>query len=187
MPGPGSRIVRRIARLAASITLAAAALLACVTLLPGLAGFERYVITSGSMTGSYDRGSIVFDEVVPVEQLRVGDAITYKPPAGEGPDHLITHRIASIERDRGGARVFRTKGDANRAVDPWTFRLDQPTQARVAFHIPYAGYALAALSREDVRRLAVAAPAALIALMSLLGLWRALGAEAEKRRTEAAA
>jgi signal peptidase len=186
MPGPGSRIAR-IARPAASITLAAAALLACVTLLPPLVGFERYVITSGSMTGSYDRGSIVFDEVVPVEQLRVGDAITYRPPDGAGPDHLVTHRIASIERDRSGTRIFRTKGDANRAADPWTFRLDQPTQARVRFHIPYAGYALAALSREDVRRLAVALPAALIALMSLIGLWRALGAEAERRRSEAAA
>jgi signal peptidase len=177
----------RVARLAVSLVLTAAALLACATLLPGLMGYQRYVITSGSMTGAYDRGSIVFDEVVPVEQLRAGDTITYRPPAGAGPDHLVTHRISSISRGPNGERVFRTKGDANAAPDPWTFRLDQGEQARVSFHVPYAGYALAALSRRDVRTAGVAVPAAIVALMSLIGLWRSLGAEAERRRAEARA
>ena len=37
------------------------------------------------MTGTYDRGSLVFDEVVPVDDLKVGDVITYRPPAGVRP------------------------------------------------------------------------------------------------------
>ena len=64
------------------------------------------------MTGTYDRGSVVFDQVVPVASLKVGDVITYRPPAGAGPDHLITHRIAAITTDKSGVRVFRTKGEA---------------------------------------------------------------------------
>ena len=100
------------------------------------------------MTGTYDKGSLVLDEVVPVRELRVGDVITYMPPAG---DHLITHRISWIGRDATGARVFRTKGDANPVADPWTFRLDRQTQARVRVGVPYAGYALMALGRRDVR------------------------------------
>ena len=66
-------------------------------ILPGLFGYQRYVITSGSMTGTYDRGSVVFADVVPVSDLRVGDVITYTPPPGSGPDGLVT--IASPRSD----------------------------------------------------------------------------------------
>jgi signal peptidase I len=114
--------------------------------------------------------------VVPVADLKVGDVITYQPPAG---DHLITHRIAWIGRDQQGRRLFRTKGDANHVADPWTFRLDRPTQARVRFGVPYVGFGLAALGRRDVRMGIIALPALLIAGFSLAGLWRRLGAMAE--------
>ena len=88
-------------------------------------------------------------------ELKVGDVITYRPPAG---DHLITHRIAWIGRTTDGARLFRTKGDANAVADPWTFRLDRPAQARVRFGVPFAGYALSALGRRDVRLVLIALP-----------------------------
>jgi signal peptidase I len=173
----------RAVRLASGAALAVAALAALAVLAPSLWGWQRYAIVSGSMTGTYDRGSLVLDEVVPVSDLRVGDVITYRPPAG---DHLVTHRIAWIGHDPGGARVFRTKGDANPVADPWTFRLEN-RQARVRFAIPYAGYALSALSRRDVRMVVVALPALLIAGFSLARLWRALGAEARRRAAEAPA
>jgi signal peptidase len=114
----------------------------------------------------------VVDDVVPVSQLKVGDVITYLPPTG---DHLITHRIAWIGHDPSGARVFRTKGDANPVADPWTFRLDRPEQARVRFGVPYAGHALLALGRRDVRMALITFPAVLIAFFNLAGLWRRLG------------
>jgi hypothetical protein len=52
--------------------------------------------------------------------------------------------------------------------------------------IPYAGYALAALTRRDVRTAVIGLPAALIALATLIALWRRLGEEAA-RGAEAAA
>jgi signal peptidase len=179
--------VRRAGRLASGAALAVAALAALAVLVPSLWGWQRYAIVSGSMTGTYDRGSLVLDEVVPVADLKVGDVITYQPPEGAGPDHLVTHRIAWIGRDPSGRRLFRTKGDANAVADPWTFRLGAPTQARVRLGIPYAGHALSALSRRDVRMLVIALPALLIAGVSLLRLWRALGAEASRRAAEASA
>jgi signal peptidase len=171
--------VRRTGRWASGLALLAAVIVACLVLLPSLFGWQRYAIVSGSMTGTYDRGTLVLDEVVPVSDLRVGDVITYRPPAGAGPDHLITHRIASISADR----VFRTKGDANPVADPWTFRLNAPTQARVRVGIPYLGRVLWALARRDVRTLVIALPALLIALSTLLALWRTLGeaARAQER------
>ena len=164
--------VHRAGRWASGAALLAGVAMALLVLLPAVLGWERYVIVSGSMTGSYDRGSLVLAEVVPVADLKIGDVITYRPPAG---DHLITHRIAWIGRDARGARVFRTKGDANRVADPWTFRLDRPTQARARVGVPFAGHVLSALSRRDVRMGAVALPAVLIALLTLGALWRRLG------------
>jgi signal peptidase I len=76
--------------------------------------------------------------------------------------------------------VFRTKGDANPVADPWTFRLDQPTQARARLGVPYVGHVLSAISRRDVRMAVIAFPALMIALFALAALWRRLGAEAAK-------
>ncbi|MGN6251043.1 MAG: signal peptidase I [Marmoricola sp.] len=144
-------------------------LLALAFLAPSLMGLQRYAIAGGSMTGTYDLGSIVFDRVVPVSDLRVGDVITYLPPADSNVDNLVTHRIVSIHGDR-----YRTKGDANPDVDPWTFRLVASTQPRVVASVPYVGWALLALQRRDLRMLAIGVPAALVALLSLLQLLRAL-------------
>ena len=183
----GNGMIRRAGRLASGAALAVAVLAALAALAPALWGWQRYAIVSGSMTGTYDQGSLVLAEVVPVADLRVGDVITYKPPAGAGPDHLITHRIAWMGRDDAGRQVFRTRGDANPVADPWTFRLGEPTQARVRFGIPYAGHALAALGRPDVRTAVITLPALLLAALSLAALWRRLGAEADRRAAEAAA
>jgi signal peptidase len=172
---------RRAGRITSGAALAVAVLVAALALAPAAIGLQRYVIVSGSMTGTYDRGSLVLDEVVPVASLRAGDVITYRPPPGAAVDHLVTHRIAAITRDRSGVAVFRTKGDANPTADPWTFTLPGPSQARVRAGIPYAGFALAALSRRDMRLVVIALPAALIALASLMALWRRLGAEAARK------
>lgn len=174
------RRARRAGRIASGAALVATTVIAALALVPALFGLQRYVIVSGSMTGTYDRGSLVLDEVVAVASLRTGDVITYRPPPAAGIDHLVTHRIAEIRRDRNGGVVFRTKGDANDAADPWTFTLPNERQARVRFGVPHAGYALAALSDRTVRLVVIALPALLIALASLIALWRRLGEEAAR-------
>jgi signal peptidase len=78
-----------------------------------------------------------------------------------------------------GQRVLRTKGDANRAPDLWgEFVLRGAKQVRVAFYIPYVGYALGALSERKVRMVVIGLPALLIALATLAGLWRTPTVEA---------
>jgi signal peptidase I len=164
--------IRRAGRIASGAAIAIAALAALLVLATAVVGWQRYAIVSGSMSGTYDKGSLVLDEVVAVSDLKVGDVITYTPPTG---DHLITHRIAWIGHDASGARVFRTKGDANPVADPWTFKLDRPEQARVRFGVPFAGYGLMALADRQVRMVLIAFPAVLIAFFNLAGLWRRLG------------
>ena len=169
-----------LARRALSFLLCAAALvLALAVLVPALLGFQRYVITSGSMTGTYDRGSLVFDRVVATSGLREGDVITFRPPGQAG---LVTHRIASVRTVRG-QRVFTTKGDANRTADVWgPLTLRDARQARVAFHVPYVGYGIAALCDRRVRMVVIGLPALLIAISTLAGLWRDTSPQARESR-----
>jgi signal peptidase I len=159
-------LVRRVLGIALS---AVALTLAVAILVPALLGYQRYVITSGSMSGTYDRGSLVFDRVVSAAGLRAGDVITFRPP---GRPAFVTHRIASVETVHG-QRVYTTKGDANRAADAWgPIALGDAHQARVAFHLPYLGYGIAVLSERKVRMIVIGVPALLIALAALAGLWR---------------
>lgn len=177
-------VLKALRTAAISVAAAVCIALGAVTLAPAALGLQHYVIVSGSMSGSYDRGSVVFDEQVPVHALHVGDVITYSPPTrgrAAPTTELVTHRIFSIA-PAGGREVFRTKGDANQAPDPWTFTLDQPTQAKVVGHVPYLGYALAALEIRWVRMLAIGVPAMLVAISVLAGM--AGEARAERRADE---
>lgn len=150
-----------------NLLLVAVTLLGAAYVLPTLLGHERYVITGGSMTGTYDKGSIVFERPVAAADLEVGDVITYQPPASSGVTTLVTHRIIAIGRSPEGEQVLRTQGDANPDPDPWLFSLTSQDQPVAAYSVPYAGYALIALADPQLRLLVVGLPAGLVALLSL--------------------
>lgn len=151
-------------------------IVAGVILLPALFGLQRYVITGGSMTGTIPRGSVVYERLTPVGQLKVGDIMTFYPPGYKEP---VTHRIIAITRGQDGKLVFQTKGDFNPAPDPWKINLNEPRQARCVFHIPYVGYFLAVLAIRKVRMLLIGLPALFIALSLLWSLWKQAGEEAD--------
>jgi signal peptidase len=154
------------------LALAAAFALAAVMLVPAAFGYQRYVVTGGSMTGSIDRGSVVFDKPVPVGDLHVGDVITYRPPPGAHVIGLVTHRIVWAGHDPHGAPSFRTKGDFNESADSWQFTLHAPTQAKVVAQIPLIGYVLAGLGDRRLRMFVIGIPALLIGIAVAIRLWR---------------
>jgi signal peptidase I len=159
-------LLGRGGKLAGTLLMVAVLVLSLAYLVPSLLGYERYIITGGSMTGTYDKGSVVYDRVVPSDQLRVGDVITYVPPPDSGVNMLVTHRIVAKHRTAHGT-VFRTKGDANPAKDPWTFTLDRAQQPVVQFHVPYIGWFFLLLADPHRRALLIGVPAGLVALISL--------------------
>lgn len=166
---------RRAAKLAARLGFIACLLIAVGMVALPLAGYHRYVITGGSMGDTIERGSVIWAKAVPVADLKVGDVITYTPPPDAGPSGLVTHRIVAAKRQADGRRIFRTKGDANAGVDPWTFELRKPTQARVAFHLPHLGRALALVPALPARTVVVGLLALLIVISTFAGLWRDAG------------
>src|SRR3954463_12955949 len=105
----------RVLKLLAAAGLTTLLAIAVLLLVPPLLGYQRYVITGGSMGDALPRGSIAYDEVVPTERIRVGDVITYRPP--NSARHL-THRVVWIGGRPNGVRQYRTRGDANCAADP---------------------------------------------------------------------
>jgi signal peptidase I len=161
------------------VNIAFVAMLGCVAimLVPPLAGYQRFIIMTGSMTGTYDRGSIVFDKPVPTASLKVGDPITYNPPPGFTTQKRVSHRIWRITKGKDGVRIYKTKGDANKHPDVWSFTLPGPTQDEVKFHIPEVGYLFLLLSLRNFRLILVGIPAILIGLNELRKLWREGGAE----------
>ena len=178
-------LVRRVLHILNWVAFTAVMIAAALMLIPTLLGYDRYVITSGSMEPAIGTGSVVYDRVVPVEDLAVGDIITFLPPPEYDVTTPVTHRIHDISRapqgatvngePAGGAVQYRTKGDANEDVDPWTIVLDQPEQARVEHHIEKLGYVYIALSNRWVQLLVIGLPAAVIFVLLCISLWRAAG------------
>lgn len=116
-----------------------------LVLLPIGLGLERYVMTGDSMAGdrpdSISRGSIVFERLVPVDELQVGDVITYQPPESAHVDGMVTHRVVAI-----GPEGITTQGDAEPDPDPWRLDDGSSTVPRVTFTLPWVGYVYLALA-----------------------------------------
>ena len=150
-----------------------------ITFAPSLFGYQRYVLIGHSMEPTIHRGSLVFDEIVNVSDLRKGDVITYVPPGNVEP---VTHRLISRKNGKKGGPVFRTKGDNNPVADPRTFQLSRPKQARFAFSVPYLGWLFIALGTPKLRFIVLVIPALLIAMSMLARLWREGGRLAAAKR-----
>jgi signal peptidase I len=162
------RTLSRIGSLTASLVpgLAVLALLAYAVLY--LAGFRAVAVYSGSMEPELQVGAVAFVRPVESAEIRAGDVITFQDP--RTPGRLITHRV--VERfTHEGALVYRTKGDANASVDPWTVEL--PGQVgRHAFDVPLAGYALIYAKTREVRSALVLLFAGVLLAWLLHRIWR---------------
>src|SRR3954452_858306 len=161
-----------------SVLLLAILAAMAITFVPGLLGYQRYVLVGHSMEPTIHRGSLVFDEIVKGSDLRKGDVITYVPPGNAEP---VTHRLISRKDGKKGGPVFRTKGNNNAVAAPRVFQLHRPTQARFAFSVPYLGWLFIALGTPKLRFILLVIPALLIALSILAQLWREGGRLAAQR------
>ena len=137
--GRGRRWTRwaiRLARLLPVLgVLALLALLLATIAAPSLSGYRTYVIYGSSMEPTIKLGSLIVAKSVSVDDLEVGDIITFR---SHGNETTITHRIAAI-RHEDGQHYFKTKGDASNRADPVEIQLEDGVR-QVAYHLPYLGY-----------------------------------------------
>lgn len=173
--------MKRARSILGGVLVAAVFVLAGIMLVPALLGFDRYVVLTGSMTGTYDPGSMIFNKPVAATDLKVGDVITYVPPASSGYGRRpITHRIHDIGHDARGRLSIQTKGDANGVADTWRF-VPKPNVSRVEGSLPYVGHVYSELNTRRGRLLAFTLPALLIALSVFVKVWRDAGDEMRRR------
>ncbi len=130
-------------------------------------GLGFYIITGGSMEKAIPKGALAIDRRVPVSTLQVGDVITFQPPNTTGN---VTHRIIAITADEQGRPVYQTKGDANEAIDPWKFTLDNPEQAKFVAGVPWVGYFLAFFTLRVVRAAVLGAVGLGVLVVLIIGL-----------------
>jgi signal peptidase I len=99
-------------------------------------GMATFVVTGGSMEPTIHKGSLVIDEPVTADKLRLGDIITF-----DHYDQTTTHRIVGVEGSASGT-MFSTKGDANQVTDPEPLTFPGRV-GLVRLSVPGLGYAVA--------------------------------------------
>jgi signal peptidase len=147
-----------LALLASLLTVAATNLL----------GYSSYVIYSGSMEPTVKVGSLLLSRPADVQDLRVGDVITYRSP---GNHTTLTHRVVGI-RQEDGEWVFQTKGDASLEPDPQEVIL-RGQVSKMAFDVPYLGYVVDFAKSTQGVVLLLLVPAAGLLFMQGLKVWNA--------------
>jgi signal peptidase I len=92
-------------------------------------------VLTGSMRPTYGPGALLVTREVPVQRLHPGMIILFVPP---GEHAEFAHRITSVTGP-SSEPVITTKGDANRAPDPWHAQLMTRTVPEVVATVPWVG------------------------------------------------
>ena len=80
-------------------------------------GFRIYRVLTGSMIPKYQIGDVLLVREKDINEIKVGDDVSYNGTTGSMKGKLVTHQVIEIEEIEG-KKVFHTKGIANTAKDP---------------------------------------------------------------------
>ena len=147
----------------------ALALLMLVAIGPRVFGYQIETVLSGSMVPTFSPGDAVLVTPESTADVRVGQVISYKIPAGN--HHVETHRIVRIISG-GRHPVAITKGDANTAADPWRVKLQGAKVWRMRAVIPDLGTAIHDLRTPIAHMLTLLMAPIIIVALLLVRIWR---------------
>jgi len=130
----------------AAALLLVAALAALVIVVPAVVGGTALTVLTSSMAPAYPPGTLIVIKPTPVDEIRVGDVLTYQIESGKPA--VISHRVTTRSISTEGDTTFVTKGDNNALADP------EPVQAVQAkgtlwYAIPMLGWVNNAVSGES--------------------------------------
>jgi signal peptidase I len=97
-------------------------------------GWRADTVLSGSMEPTLPVGCVQVTKPIKPENIKAGDIITFRSPTN---GKLMSHRVVAVEQDQ--SYQFRTKGDANEDVDPYSVPSENVV-GRVCFRVPHVGY-----------------------------------------------
>ncbi|MFC0682303.1 signal peptidase I [Lysobacter korlensis] len=114
-----------------------AALGAVTLIVPAVAGATPLAVLTPSMEPTLPVGTLVVVKPTPVQDVRLGDVITYQIKPGDPT--LVTHRVVEVRSISTGDIEFLTKGDNNDATDPTVVTAPQ-LKGKVWYSVPLAGF-----------------------------------------------
>jgi len=115
-----------------------AAVAVLVIVVPLATGGAALTVLTSSMAPEYPAGSLMVIRPVPVEQIRLGDVITYQITSGEPA--VVSHRVVERAVDtESGEVTFTTKGDNNAVNDALPVREVQ-VRGVMMFSLPLLGW-----------------------------------------------
>ncbi len=159
-----AKTIKRIWNGVTTILVALVVVLAIALAGVRLVGIQVFTVLSGSMEPTYHTGSLIYVKKADYTELKVGDVITFLLDE----DTIATHRIVEVVPDEDDPTEirFRTKGDANEAVDGGLVYY-QNVIGKPFFTIPQLGYLAAYIQSPPGLYLAMAAGAILLLLVFL--------------------
>lgn len=141
------------------VIFAMLAVLAVCVLIPRLGGGTPYTILTGSMKSSLPPGTLVVAKPTPVDQIAIGDVITFQIETGKST--VATHRvIGKTVADDGSPRLI-TKGDDNSAADTDLVRPEQ-IRGELWYSVPVIGRANVLLDKSQHQTVVVSIGAGLL-------------------------
>ncbi|MFG6402234.1 signal peptidase I [Microbacterium sp. P04] len=142
---------------------------------PALVGGSAMTVLTQSMEPTLPPGTLVVIRPTPVEEIQVGDVITYQIHSGDPA--VVSHRVTS-KTFTNGELTFITKGDNNDAADPDPV---QPLQIHGSlwYSLPLLGWVNNVLNGSN--RTLVVAVAAGALLLYAVGM--VVGEARDRRKT----
>lgn len=82
-----------------------------------IGGFRIFNVATESMVPKYLVGDVLIVKEAEINDLKIGDDVTYLGKQGTFNGRVVTHQIIAIDETEEG-KIFHTKGIANEAEDP---------------------------------------------------------------------
>lgn len=178
-----NKTVKKIWNIFTTILVVLVVLLAVLLVGARLVGLQVFTVLSGSMEPTYHTGALIYVKKVDTQKIQVGTPITFMMDE----DTVATHRVVEVVPDEEDPSVirYRTKGDANDAVDGGLVHYKNVIGTPV-FTIPYLGYVASYIQQPPGTYVAISAGAIILLLMFVPDILKAAGAADEKAAGEAA-
>jgi len=165
----------------AAVLVLVAALAALVIVIPAVAGGTALTVLTSSMAPDYPPGTLIVTKPTPIDDIRVGDVITYQIESGKPA--VISHRVITRSISTDGDTTFITEGDNNAVADTDPVQAVQ-VKGTLWYNIPMLGWVNTAVAGESRGILVPLIAGSLFAYAAWLFLSAYLGRR--KRRRSAA-
>lgn len=185
-PRKKKKLVRITSIIAAVIFILAISLLVFATVVRSnpdmtLFGCRFYYVLTGSMEPDIRQGSLIVAKKTPLDELKVGDTISFisHDPSIEGM--INSHKIVAIEVNEEGKTEITTKGTANTIQDEYKV-YPEDIKGKVVFKSYFMGKAFKLLSNRTVSFCVTVLPIAVIVLINLIDLFVIISTPENKQK-----